>query len=130
VTTEAHAEPVTTLATRLGKAHVVVSVRFDLYEAEWGRLRGQDVYVIVADARFAHGVAEYLEREGAREGAHVLVNFDSGLLRVDDDVRSLAVIHHPAVHGADQIRALGIARTIIHARRISRSVSDRLARNA
>jgi hypothetical protein len=34
------------------------------------------------------------------------------------------------VHGANQIRALGIAHSIVHASRISLSLSDRLARNA
>ena len=54
--------------------------------------------------------------------------------RIDDDVRRLAVVHHPVVHGAQQVRALrDLTRCIRSCRYQGASPArrrDRLARNA
>jgi hypothetical protein len=92
------------------------------------RESGLELYPIVAEN-------EPLGR-GRRQIEHHLAvlhvgtrNFDTGFFRVDDDVRRFAVVHHPGMHRANQVRTLRIARSIIHAWRISRSFSERLARN-
>jgi DNA-binding transcriptional regulator YhcF (GntR family) len=85
VTTAAHGGRVAAIAARIRKPHVVITVRLDLYEAEWGRLRGQEAFVLVADPRFAEDVRVYLESLGAANGVRVLVagRDDLAVIRAD-----------------------------------------------
>jgi hypothetical protein len=73
VTTEAHATRVATLAARLGKRSVAITVRAALYETEWALFRGLDAYVIVADPRFGALVDTYLRDVNAEARVHIRV---------------------------------------------------------
>jgi DNA-binding transcriptional regulator YhcF (GntR family) len=73
VTTEAHAARVAAVAARLDKPSVAVTVRPELYQAEWALLRAVSAYVLVADPRFAVQVESYLGKIGARANVHVHV---------------------------------------------------------
>ena len=73
VTTGAHGDRVASIATRLRKPHVVMSVRLDLFETEWGAFRGHPAYVIVADSRFGAHLRDYLAAENAGQRVQVLL---------------------------------------------------------
>ncbi|HUF22368.1 MAG TPA: GntR family transcriptional regulator [Burkholderiales bacterium] len=72
VSTEALATQVGALAARLGKTHIKLTVRFDLFETEWGALRGLDAFVLVSDAHFGTEVRNYLAGTGAADRVRVL----------------------------------------------------------
>lgn len=72
ISTEALATRVSALAARLGKTYIKLTVRFDLFETEWGALRGLDAYVLVSDARFGTDVRNYLAGAGAADRVRVL----------------------------------------------------------
>lgn len=72
ISTEALASRVGALAARLGKTHVKLTVRFDLFEKEWGALRGLDAFVLVSDARFGNEVRRYLVGIGESDRVRIL----------------------------------------------------------
>ena len=85
VTTQAHARLVESLADDLGIRHLVISVRSDLFQAEWTLWQGQPVHVIVMDPRFRRIVQSFLRASGA-ESAAVRVHLATGdLSRIPDD---------------------------------------------
>lgn len=59
VTTALHASVVGALATRLKTRHTVVTIRRDLFEAEWSLWRGQQAHVVVLDPRFRRIVRNF-----------------------------------------------------------------------
>lgn len=73
VTTTAHETPVTALADRLRKPHVVASVRPDLIGGEWRLLLRQPVYVIVRDERFAAMLTRFFAGTPGQENLRILV---------------------------------------------------------
>jgi DNA-binding transcriptional regulator YhcF (GntR family) len=85
VTTKAHAARVGALAERLGKPHVALTVRFDLFETEWGALRGHDAFVLVADPRFGDYVRDYLGKNSASDRVRVLIVGSEDLATIPPD---------------------------------------------
>ena len=72
VTTQAHAARLASLAERTGAAHIVVTIRSDLFETEWALWRNEVAHIVVLDPRFRRIVREFL-----RGG-----NIDPGAVRV------------------------------------------------
>jgi GntR family transcriptional regulator len=85
VTTEAHATRVATLATRLKRPSIAVSVRRELYETEWALLQGAEAYVLVVDPRFGAQVTEFLRAKRGDTAVHVLVVGKHDIARIPDD---------------------------------------------
>ncbi|MEO6526843.1 MAG: winged helix-turn-helix domain-containing protein [Gemmatimonadaceae bacterium] len=85
VTTEAHASRVATLAARLKRPSIAVSVRRELYEIEWALLKGVEAYVLVVDPRFGALVTEYLRAKRAWTPVHILQAGRDDLSRIPPD---------------------------------------------
>ena len=73
VTTQAESPRVRAIAKRQRSELVCVTLRPDLYAAEYAVLRREHAYVIVADVRFARTVREYLLSVDGSEHVDVLV---------------------------------------------------------
>ncbi len=73
VTTEAHAELVGRVATRLGKELIVADVRPDLIGGDWRMLLRKPVYVVAEDARFAELLRGYFGSTPGAENLHFLI---------------------------------------------------------
>jgi hypothetical protein len=69
---EAQAVRAGALAVRLGKTHIKLTVRFDLFETEWGALRDHEAFVLVADPRFGNDVRSFLTSTGASDRVRIL----------------------------------------------------------
>jgi DNA-binding transcriptional regulator YhcF (GntR family) len=85
VTTEAHAGRVAALAARLKRPSIAVSVRRELYEAEWALLHAMEAYVLVVDPRFGVLVSDYLRAKRAQTPVHVLVVGRDDISRIPAD---------------------------------------------
>jgi DNA-binding transcriptional regulator YhcF (GntR family) len=78
VTTQAHAEPVRALGTRLGTPLVVVDVRTDLITREWLELLREPVYVVATDVSFIALVRSFFaDAPGAENLRPVLLGRES-----------------------------------------------------
>ncbi|HEY5062524.1 MAG TPA: winged helix-turn-helix domain-containing protein [Gemmatimonadaceae bacterium] len=73
VTTQANVSRVRSIAERQQSELVSITLRPDLYAAEFALLRGEHAYVIVADVRFARIVRDYLVAVDGSERVDVLV---------------------------------------------------------
>jgi DNA-binding transcriptional regulator YhcF (GntR family) len=60
VTTEAHAALLRSLAEQTGAAHIVVTIRSDLFETEWDLWKNEVAHVVVLDPRFRRIVRDFL----------------------------------------------------------------------
>lgn len=60
VTTEAHAALLGSLAEQTGAAHIVVTIRSDLFETEWDLWKNEVAHVVVLDPRFRRIVRDFL----------------------------------------------------------------------
>ena len=85
VTTQAHASLAHRLATALGTHSIVISVRSDLFEAEWSLWQGQPVHVVVLDRRFGRIVQGFLRDSGADTAAVRIHLATDDLSRIPDD---------------------------------------------
>lgn len=73
VTTKAHAEWITTLASDLNKPAIVIDVRPDLLGGEWALLLRQPVYAVVATEEFGRMLREFFASVPGVENLHVVV---------------------------------------------------------
>jgi DNA-binding transcriptional regulator YhcF (GntR family) len=88
VTTKAEGPRVQAIAERHKSEFVCITLRPDLYATEYAVLRREHAYVIVADARFARIVREYLLSVDGSEHVDVLVagRFDMTAIPADAPV--------------------------------------------
>lgn len=97
VTTAASATLVEGLARELAKPHLVVSVRSDLFEAEWTLWRAEPVRIVVLDPRFRRLVQQFLRAAGATsDGVRVHLATDD-LSGIPDDAPTY-VTHAARAH--------------------------------
>lgn len=61
------------VATTLGLPVVAISLRADLFDAEWGPVIEREVYVVVADPGFARKVRRVISRTGASARVRLMV---------------------------------------------------------
>lgn len=85
ITTEAHGQRVRTIAERRKVEFVCIALRPNLYAEEYALLRGQRAYVIVADARFARLVGDYLASVGGSNNVDVVVAGEADLSVIPAD---------------------------------------------
>lgn len=85
VTTQAHATLAHNMASELGTPSIVISVRSDLFDAEWSLWHGQPVHVVVLDPRFARIVKDFLRASGADSGGVRVHLATDDLSRIPDD---------------------------------------------
>ena len=63
VTTVAHGNLIKTLAAKTGAAHIVLTIRSDLFESEWALWRDEVAHIVVLDPRFRRIVRDFLHAE-------------------------------------------------------------------
>lgn len=85
LTTKAHAEWVTALATELKKPVIVIDVRPDLLGGEWALLLRQPVYAVVATEEFGRMLREFFASVPGVENLHVVVFGRDELTRIPSD---------------------------------------------
>ena len=85
VTTKAHSRLVDSLARELGIAHIVVTVRSDLFDSEWSLWHGEPVHVVVLDPRFRRIVQAFLREAGAESAAVRVHLANADLSRIASD---------------------------------------------